>query len=76
MPGLRDRRCLCVDLPRLEYRKALDLQRDLVFARYNNVIESDIVLILEHPPVFSLGRKGALKHLKVPKAVRHHFESF
>ena len=68
MPGLRDQQCLCVDLPRLEYRKALDLQRDLVRARYNNGIESDIVLILEHPPVFSLGRKGALKNLKVPKA--------
>lgn len=68
MPGLRDRRCLCVDLPRLEYSNALDLQRDLVRARHNNVIENDMVLMLEHPPVFSLGRKGAIKNLKVPKA--------
>ncbi len=74
MPGLRDRRCLCVDLPRLEYSKALDLQRDLVRARHNNVIENDMVLMLEHPPVFSLGRKGALKNLKVPKAFLEKME--
>ena len=69
MPGLEDRRCFCVDLPRFEYRNALNLQRDLVCARHDNVIENDLVLILEHPPVFSLGRKGSLKNLKVPKAV-------
>jgi len=57
-----------VDLPRLEYSNALDLQRDLVRARHNNVIGNDMVLMLEHPPVFSLGRKGAIKNLKVPKA--------
>jgi lipoate-protein ligase B len=74
MPGLRDRRCLCVDLPRLEYSKALDLQRNLVRARHNNVIENDMVLMLEHPPVFSLGRKGDLKNLKVPKAFLEKME--
>jgi len=74
MPDLRDRRCLCVDLPRLEYSKALDLQRDLVRARHNNVIENDMVLMLEHPPVFSLGRKGNLKNLKVPKAFLEKME--
>ena len=74
MPGLRDRRCLCVDLPRLEYSKALDLQRNLVRARHNNVIENDMVLMLEHPPVFSLGRKGNLKNLKVPKAFLEKME--
>lgn len=68
MPGLRDRPCLWVDLPRIEYTNALDLQRNLVRARYDEVIESDVVLFLEHPPVFSLGRKGSIKNLKVPKA--------
>lgn len=74
MPGRKDQRCLCVDLPQLEYRKALDLQRDLVCARHNNVIESDVVLILEHPSVFSLGRKGAIENLKVPEAFLEKME--
>lgn len=52
----------------MEYTAALDLQRRLVRARQNRVIESDIVLMLEHPPVFTLGRRGGAENLKVSSA--------
>lgn len=49
----------------IEYRNALDLQRDLVYARQNQWIDNDVVLFLEHPSVFTLGRRGGLENLKV-----------
>jgi len=60
-----NRKCLFVDLPSIEYRKAWDLQIQLVGARKDGIIDMDIVLILEHPPVFTLGRRGGLNNLMV-----------
>lgn len=51
----------------MEYRTALDLQRSLVGARQNNVLENNLVLLLEHPSVFTLGQRGGIKNLKVSK---------
>jgi lipoate-protein ligase B len=51
----------------MEYSAALDLQHHLVSARQRLAIESDIVLILEHPPVYTLGRRGGIENLKVSK---------
>ncbi|MEA3436767.1 MAG: lipoyl(octanoyl) transferase LipB [Thermodesulfobacteriota bacterium] len=59
---------LCVDLPVIEYQKARDLQSYLVSARKNKTIDSDIILILEHPPVFTLGRRGGLENLSVSES--------
>ncbi|MBT8349741.1 MAG: lipoyl(octanoyl) transferase LipB [Deltaproteobacteria bacterium] len=56
---------LCVDLPAVEYRKARDIQSHLLSAMTAKEINSDIILILEHPPVFTLGRRGGLKNLNV-----------
>lgn len=50
-----------------EYRKTLDLQRDLVYARQNQLLENDVILLLEHPSVFTLGRRGGIENLKVSK---------
>jgi lipoate-protein ligase B len=55
-------------MPLKEYRAALDLQRSLVCARQTNAIENDIVLILEHPPVFTLGRRAGVENLKASRA--------
>jgi len=52
----------------MEYRAALDLQRNLVLARQTGVIENDVVLILEHPSVFTLGKRAGLENLKVSRA--------
>ena len=64
-------RWFCVQLPVTAYPEALALQRDLVQARIHRRIERDVVLILEHPPVFTLGRRGGLDNLNVSRAFLH-----
>ncbi|WP_053959681.1 lipoyl(octanoyl) transferase LipB [Sulfobacillus thermosulfidooxidans] len=46
-----------VDLGKMEYRKAWDLQRRIGQALFQNQIP-DVLLLVEHPPVYTLG-KGA-----------------
>jgi lipoate-protein ligase B len=56
---------LFLNLQMMEYRQAWDLQARLVMARKNNIIDSDILLLLEHPAVFTLGRRGGRENLIV-----------
>jgi lipoate-protein ligase B len=56
---------LCIELPMLEYGDAWDLQKKLVAAIREGRIESNVVLVLEHPPVFTTGRRGGLENLTV-----------
>jgi len=56
---------LCLDFDTIEYGAALDLQHRLVAARKSKVLEMDILLVLEHPPVFTLGRRGGRENLRV-----------
>ncbi|MCE5336375.1 MAG: lipoyl(octanoyl) transferase LipB [Desulfobacteraceae bacterium] len=49
----------------LDYEKARDLQLRLVKARMAGFLASDILLLLEHPPVFTLGRRGGRGNLRV-----------
>ncbi|MBW2249680.1 MAG: lipoyl(octanoyl) transferase LipB [Deltaproteobacteria bacterium] len=44
------------------------MQSYLVSARKDKVIDSNIILILEHPPVFTLGRRGGLENLCVSES--------
>jgi len=60
-----DRKWLCVDLPVTEYKEAWHLQSNLVAAKYHKTIHKNVVLLLEHPPVFTLGRRGGLNNLSV-----------
>jgi len=53
-----------VDLGLLPYMTALDLQHRMVQARYEGNLAEDTVLLLEHPPVYTLGRNGGLENLK------------
>jgi lipoate-protein ligase B len=57
-----------VELPIIEYQKAMELQSYLLSARKDKIIDSDILLILEHPPVFTLGRRGGLENLSVSES--------
>jgi lipoyl(octanoyl) transferase len=52
---------LVVDLGTLPYAAALDLQRDVARRRISGEIAEDVLLLVEHPPVVTLGRtaKGA-----------------
>ena len=68
MPGLNGKTCLCLEIPLKEYRASLDLQRNIALARQTGVIENDVVLILEHPPVFTLGRRAGIENLKASRA--------
>ena len=68
MPGLNGKTCLCLEMPLKEYRASLDLQRNIALARQTGVIKNDVVLILEHPPVFTLGRRASIKNLKASRA--------
>ncbi len=56
---------LCVELETVDYRNAWDLQTRLVDARKKKIIDGDIILLLEHPPVFTLGRRGGMDDLTV-----------
>ncbi len=67
---------LAVDFDTLDYGKALCLQHDLVAARRSKIIEQNVLLLLEHPPVFTLGRRGGSENLKVSTEFlkKHHIE--
>ena len=58
---------ICAEFPVVEYEEVLDLQRRLVAARNNEIIGSDIILLLEHSPVFTLGYRGGFDNLKVSR---------
>ncbi|MFO7784499.1 MAG: lipoyl(octanoyl) transferase LipB [Thermodesulfobacteriota bacterium] len=56
---------LAVDMGRVPYGPVLAFQTALVEARKRRLIEQDVVLILEHEPVFTLGRRGVTENLLV-----------
>jgi lipoate-protein ligase B len=60
-----DNEWICVELLALPYSDALNLQHQLMAARKNQLLDSDIVLFLEHNPVFTLGKRGGIENLKV-----------
>lgn len=57
--------CWAVDLPVSDYRKIHRLQLDMVAARYSGDLDRNAIFILEHEPVFTLGRNGKHRHLIV-----------
>lgn len=59
---------LCVDIASMPYEEARRLQLALVEAKGREDGFPDVVILLEHPPVFTLGRRGGHSHLKVTRA--------
>ena len=51
------------------YAEVLELQRDLARARIAGELSQDLLLLVEHPPVVTLGRSAKERHLTVPRAV-------
>lgn len=45
------------------YEEALALQRAIAVARRSGELADDAVLLLEHPPVYTMGRQGEARHL-------------
>jgi lipoate-protein ligase B len=61
----------CFDLGLVEYEQALTWQEGLVRQRCQGE-GKDMLLLLEHPPVFTLGRGGEGRHLLNPRQVPVH----
>lgn len=59
------RRLLVVHLGRLAYAEALDLQQAVSTARISGAVPDDVLMLVEHPPVVTLGRstKGDNLHI-------------
>ena len=62
-----DRIWFAARLGQIAYPDAWDLQLRLVEARQANRLKRDTVLLLEHPPVFTLGKRGGRESLLVPE---------
>jgi lipoate-protein ligase B len=58
-----DRELWTVSLGRVPYSEALELQRSIARDRISGAIPQDVLLLLEHPPVVTLGRAAKEKHL-------------
>jgi lipoate-protein ligase B len=61
----RNRPWLLVELPVVDYRALLALQHRLVDARAVGALTNDLLVVLEHRPVFTLGRRGIRSGLLV-----------
>jgi lipoate-protein ligase B len=56
------------DLGRREYAEVLELQRSLCRRRMDGEITEDILLLVEHEPVITLGRSTRVPSLLLPRA--------
>ncbi|NIO05418.1 MAG: lipoyl(octanoyl) transferase LipB [Proteobacteria bacterium] len=56
------------DYPSLHYQEALNLQRRILSAKMEGDFP-DTLLLLEHPPVITLGRRGKEENILVPKEI-------
>jgi len=54
-----------LDLGTLDYSEAWELQQTIVRARIEKKFSRDVILLLEHNPVFTLGRRGGAENLTV-----------
>ena len=55
---------LCLDLPRTEYERSLDIQNAIV-DRITEEGGPEVLVLVEHPPTVTLGVRGSFSHLLV-----------
>ena len=63
----KKRSCVFIDLDLLEYKRALDLQIQTLNAKIDNGLVEDQIFFVEHPSVFTLGKRGGKENLSVSK---------
>ncbi len=63
------RRLLVVDLGQLAFGEALELQRAVAAARITGAVPHDVLLLVEHPPVVTLGRSTKGDNLQISEAL-------
>nr|NJM01528.1 lipoyl(octanoyl) transferase LipB [Desulfobacula sp.] len=61
------RSAVFMDLGILEYKRALELQIKTLEARIDKSLSRDRVFFVEHPPVFTLGKRGGEENLTVSR---------
>lgn len=66
--NISEGKCYYLNLGVMDYIEALDLQDKIVEARRKMLI-GDVLILLEHPPVFTVGRSGRFENILVPRAV-------
>jgi len=57
------RKWVCADIPSMDYREMWQLQLSLVEAKSTRSDMPDVVFLVEHPPVFTLGHRGGRDNL-------------
>jgi lipoate-protein ligase B len=60
---MAERELWTVPLGRMAYGEALELQRHIARDRISGAVPQDVLLLVEHPPVVTLGRASKEKHL-------------
>lgn len=60
---MAERELWTVPLGRVAYEEALELQRHIARDRISGALPQDVLLLVEHPPVVTLGRASKGKHL-------------
>ena len=63
-----DQICQCLNLGRVSYQSAWELQQRLVAERRRGE-RKDCILLLEHDPVYTIGRAGSRNNIKVSEQV-------
>lgn len=64
----KKRSAVFVDLGQLEYRRALELQTQTLCLKIDQPSLEDRLLFVEHPPVFTLGKRGGHENLGVSQS--------
>lgn len=67
VPATRPQLWVC-DLGVMRYPDALELQRAAARARISGALAEDLLLLVEHPPVVTLGRSTKAEHVSTPAA--------
>ena len=63
MADIPARELWIVHLETMDYAEALELQRAAARARIAGLVPQDLLLLVEHPPVVTLGRTAKARHL-------------
>ncbi len=68
MTSINQRSCEFTNLGILEYTRALALQQETLTAKIENPDFPDRLLFVQHPPVYTLGRRGGRENLVVSES--------
>lgn len=67
--GVSTRRLLVVELGHLDFTEALGIQRAVSAARIAGAVPDDVLLLVEHPPVVTLGRSTKGDNLQISESL-------